>query len=278
MTGSLIVVATPIGNFDDITLRAVAALRDADAILAEDTRRTGILLKHLGVSTPMRAFHAHTADDAIAPHVARIAAGETLALVTDAGTPLVSDPGARLVRAVAEAGLVVSTTPGPSAPIAALTICGLRADRFRFVGFLPRSGSSRVQAFEALAADPLATVLFESPRRLQALLRELETHVSERRIAVCREVTKVHEEVVRGTASSLLEHFGADARGEITVVIEAAEPSIGRPELDAEEFIAEALASGERPREIARRLARVTGSSGQEAYAAVLAHRRATGR
>lgn len=278
MTGSLVVVATPIGNFDDISLRAVAALRDADAILAEDTRRTGILLKQLGVSTRMHAFHAHTSDEAVAPYVARIAAGETLALVTDAGTPLVSDPGARLVRAVADAGLRVTTTPGPSAPIAALTICGLRADRFRFVGFLPRSGSSRREAFETLAADPLATVLFESPRRLESLLTELDTHIGERLVAVCREVTKVHEEVVRGTASSLLRHFGSDARGEITVVVEASEPTVGRAEVDTEEFIAEALASGERPREIARRLARVTGSSGQEAYAAVLAHRRATGR
>lgn len=218
--GRLSIVATPIGNLEDITLRALRVLREADRILAEDTRRTRILCTHHGITRPLRALHAHSAPREIERAIAELERGEHLALVTDAGTPLVSDPGAELVRAARERGLDVQAVPGPSAVLAALAVSGIACDTFRFLGFLPRSGRRRQDALALLRSDPSTSVLFESPQRLRATLDDLAACLPETRaVAVCRELTKLHEEVVRGSAAELREHFAAGARGEITIVI-----------------------------------------------------------
>ncbi len=270
--GTLTVVATPIGHLDDITLRALKALADADLVLAEDTRRSRVLLEHHGISRPLRPFHAHSPDRHVDELLGRLEGGESLVLISDAGTPLVSDPGARLVAAARDAHIPVTSTPGPSAVLAALTIAGLRADRFRFIGFLARQGKRRRTALAEIAAAPEATVLFESPRRVAALLKDLAPLLDQRRLAVCRELTKLHEEIRRGTCAELLSHFGEGARGEVTVVIEASD-SVAAPAIDEEAFIDEALVRGEHPRAIAKALASQSPLSASEAYAKVRARR-----
>ncbi len=170
--GRLSIVATPIGNLDDITLRALRVLGEAQTILAEDTRRTRILVTHHGIGTPMRAFHAHSSPRVLERAVRDLASGAHLALVTDAGTPLVSDPGARLVAAAVDAGITVEAIPGASAVTSALTVAGLPCDVFRFVGFLPRGGGRRTRVLDEVATERGATVLFEAPGRLAATLGE----------------------------------------------------------------------------------------------------------
>lgn len=271
---ALWVVATPIGNLADITLRALQTLKDADLVLAEDTRRTRVLLEHHGIDTPLDSFHAHSSEEKIARLIERLDAGETLALVSDAGTPVISDPGVRLVAAARAAGHEVSTAPGPSAILGALSIAGLRADRFVFLGFLPRSSGKRRAEVEAIAARREASVLFESPQRLAALLEEMVAQIPDRQIAVCRELTKRFEEIVRGTPAEVLERFADGAKGEITVVVEAV--ATAAPELaeeDVEAFVREALAGGDRVKSVAKALAKRSGLSGSEAYERVLALR-----
>lgn len=271
---ALWVVATPIGNLDDITLRALQVLKGADRILAEDTRRTAVLLRHHGIEVPLDSFHAHSSEEKLQRLVERLDAGETLALVSDAGTPVISDPGVRLVAAAREAGHQVSTAPGPSAIVGALSIAGLRADRFVFMGFLPRGAGKRRTEVQAIADRAEATVLFESPQRLASLLEAMVAVMPDRRVAVCRELTKRFEEVARGTPAELLERFSEGAKGEVTVVIEAA--SAAAPELsdDAiEVFVRERLASGERLKAVAKALAKRSGLSGSEAYDRVQAIR-----
>jgi len=276
--GRLSVVGTPIGHLDDVTLRALATLREADMILAEDTRRTRKLLTHHGISARVRALHAHSTDGVIERCVADLLAGRHLALVTDAGTPLVSDPGSRLVRAAAERGVTIEGIPGPSAVTAALSVCGVPFDEFHFAGFAPRSGGKREAWIDAIAGRPEASVFFESPARLAATLAELaERLASERPVAVCRELTKVHEQVVRGSAAELARAFEAGARGEVTVVVGAGQPSAARAgEAEAEPAsldprIAELLAQGMSPRDAARNLARELGRPRREIYARVQA-------
>ena len=220
--GRLSIVATPIGNLEDITLRALRVLKECGRILAEDTRRTRVLCEHHGVATPLKSFHAHTTEERLHSLVDELREGAHLALVTDAGTPLVSDPGARLVAAAVAAGIDVEPIPGASAPLAALTASGLRVGRFRFVGFLPRSGRERREALARVVTDRDASVLFESPKRLPTTLRDLAALAPERPAAVCRELTKLNEEVARDRLQGLAERFAAAARGEITVVIEGA--------------------------------------------------------
>lgn len=272
------IVATPIGNLDDITLRALKVLEAADLILAEDTRRTKVLLQRHGISGPLRAYHAHSKDTARDAAIALLEQGQTLALVSDAGTPIVSDPGAGLVAAARDAGLPVHVAPGASAPLAALCLSGLRADRFRFLGFVPRSGKRRRQFLDAVAQGDEAQVLFEAPRRVADLLRDLSPLLQERRVAVARELTKVHEELVRGTAAELAERFEEDARGEFTLVVEGRDPQQDSPQDDAtvDAWIADRLQEGERPKEIARALSAWSGIKGREAYARVLAARRSS--
>ena len=272
--GRLSVVATPIGNLDDITLRALSTLRSADLILAEDTRTTRKLLSHHAVSTKLRAFHAHSSDAVVTRCVQELYEGRWLALVSDAGTPLISDPGARLVRAASEHGVQVETIPGPSAVIAALAVCGLAFDSFRFAGFCPRSGGKRQHWLERIASDPGASVLFESPLRLGQLLSELARHLHpSRQLAVCRELTKLHEEVVRGTPAELAERFAGGTRGEITLVVGAGEPAAPAAQ-DATEASVDAriqalLGEGVSPRDVARQLARELGLSRRSIYARV---------
>lgn len=218
MSGRLTVVATPIGNLDDLSPRGAAALRDADLVLAEDTRHTGRLLAHVGAATPQQAYHDHNEREVAARVVARIQDGANVVLVTDAGTPAVSDPGYRLVAACAEAGVVVDAVPGPSAVLHALVTSGLPTDRFTFEGFLPRKGQSRTNRLAAIAASTGTTVLFVSPHRAQSDLRDLAAACgADRAAAVGRELTKLHEETVRGT----LEELGLREtwRGELTVVV-----------------------------------------------------------
>ncbi|MAQ14844.1 MAG: 16S rRNA (cytidine(1402)-2'-O)-methyltransferase [Sandaracinus sp.] len=272
---ALWIVATPIGNLDDITLRALKVLGEVDLILAEDTRRTATLLRHHGIGTSSRAFHAHSAAGEVDRLVERMVAGERFALVSDAGTPVISDPGVRLVAAAREAGLEVSMAPGPSAVLGALSIAGLRADRFVFLGFLPRSAGKRRAAVEAMGRRSEASVLFESPQRVGGLLEVMAELFPERRVAVCRELTKRFEEVARGLPGALAERFADGARGEITVVVEAAAEEA--PELDAEDredFVRAALAEGQRVRQIAKALAKKSELSASEAYEVVLSVQR----
>ncbi len=273
-SGRLFVVATPIGNLEDVTLRALRVLRECELVLAEDTRRSRTLLSHHGIGTPLRAFHAHTSPAVVQELARRLEEGARLALVTDAGTPLVSDPGAELVAAARERGVAVEAVPGASAPLAALCSAGFVASRFRFVGFLPRSRRRRREALAEVARDPDAVVLFEAPSRLGATLRELGEVLGAREIAVCRELTKLHEEVVRGTGAELAERF-VTARGEITLVVAPRAAEEPEPP-DAESLAAHAQAlvgEGLGAKEAADTLAATYAIGKRDAYQIVLAAR-----
>lgn len=268
----LAVVATPIGNLGDITARAVEALRGCDEVLAEDTRTTRTLLRALGIERPVTRLDDHVARDRAEALIARMRAGTRFALVSDAGTPLVSDPGALLVARCVEAGLSVEARPGPSAVLAALVVSGFGAGGFRFVGFLPRDGTARRAALTAAARDPLVTVLFESGERTAATLSDLaDLCAPERRVVVARELTKLHETHHRGTLAALAASLAAaELRGEMTVVLEGAPPTVDAGDaLDG--AIAAALASGMRPSDAAREVARALGLKRSEVYARVLA-------
>ncbi len=274
--GRLSIVATPIGNLEDITLRALRILREADLVLAEDTRRTRMLLTHHGLSKKLWSYHAHSGPRDTEKVLEELAQGRSVALVTDAGTPLVSDPGAELVREAQARGFVVESIPGASAVLAALTVCGITADSFRFVGFLPRSGRRRREAIAELVRDRAATVLFESPQRLAASLRDFAAVLpAERPVAVCRELTKLHEEVVRGSAAELAERFAEGARGEITVVVSGASKR-EEAELEAESEgnldarISAMLDEGRSPRDVVKELQPTTRVSKSELYERVL--------
>ncbi len=270
MSGRLVVCPTPIGNLEDVTLRVLAALRDAGVVACEDTRRTRTLLDRYGVKARLVSYHEHNERARAAELVERMTRGEVVALVSDAGMPLVSDPGFELVRGAVAAGLAVEVLPGPSAVLAALVASALPADRWRFAGFLPRKAG---ELRRALAEAGPTLVAFESPRRVPATLRVLAEIDPERRAAVCRELTKMHEEVVRGSASELAERFrDAPPRGEVVLVVgEAAgagaagadEPPVG---LEALRRLVEA---GARPRVAATVVAELTGGSANRLYRAL---------
>jgi 16S rRNA (cytidine1402-2'-O)-methyltransferase len=260
---TLFVVSTPIGNLEDLTRRAERVLSEVPHVLAEDTRRTATLLRHLGVRPKMTSLHAHNEASRRDRVLAWLENGEDVALVSDAGTPLVSDPGARIVQAALGAGHDVVPVPGASAVLAALVASGLSADRFSFLGFLPRRGGERKRLLERLGASEETTVLFESPERLLDLLADLEAACGpERKVAVGRELTKVHETVVRGTLAEARRYYGDSApRGEVAVVVEAA-PAREAPDAadrEAAGALARALlAEGATPsgaaKEVAKRL------------------------
>lgn len=217
----LYLVPTPIGNLEDVTLRALRVLKEADVVACEDTRTSGVLLQHFGIATPRTSFHAHNEHGKAARLVERMRAGETVALVTDAGTPGVSDPGFLLVREALAAGVRVEALPGATAFVPALVASGLPTDRFVYEGFLPQK-KGRQTRLRALVGEPRTMVLYESPHRLARLLIELTEHLgSERPAAVARELTKLHEEVRRGTLAELAAWYGAQekVRGEIVVVV-----------------------------------------------------------
>ena len=270
--GTLYVVATPIGNLEDITLRALGVLREAALVLAEDTRHTRVLLGRHGIAKRPLSLHAHNEAARTQQALAALAAGQAVALVSDAGTPLVSDPGGRLVaRAIADGRRVVPV-PGPSAVLAALVASGLPAEAFTFVGFLPRRAGERARRLAELGPRPETLVLFESPRRVGALLAELSAAFGERRACLARELTKLHEEVVRGTLGELAARFADGARGEVTLVVEGARPAAaGRPVSDDLRVRVRALlADGLSARDLAAQLARETGAPRRVLYTLAL--------
>ena len=277
--GKLYVVATPIGNLGDITARAVETLRAVGLVVAEDTRRTRALLSHLGIAgKPVERLDASATDDDVARIANRIAAGEDVALVTDAGTPVVSDPGTALVRAAVAIDAAVIPIPGPSAVIAALSVSGLVTGGFRFVGFLPRGGRERREALALLAATPESAVLFEAPGRTGATLAELATIMPGRPGAVARELTKVHEEIMRGTVAELAARTASrELLGEVTIVLGPAVDDDARPrwtDEDLDRRIDEELAAGRRVRDVAETIALESGRPKREVYARVVARRR----
>jgi 16S rRNA (cytidine1402-2'-O)-methyltransferase len=243
LAAGLYVVATPIGNLSDVTLRALMILAAADAILAEDTRVSRTLLARYGIETPLSPYHEHNAAEARPRALRRIAEGRALALISDAGTPLVSDPGFKLIAEAVAAGLPVTAAPGPSAALAALCVAGLPTDRFFFEGFLPTRSAARRERINALAAVPGTLIFYESPSRLAESLRDLATELGARRAAVARELTKLHEEVKRGTLDKLAAEFaaGEPPRGEIVVVVGPPRPREDVDERALDEDILEAL-------------------------------------
>jgi 16S rRNA (cytidine1402-2'-O)-methyltransferase len=277
---TLHVVATPIGNLEDVTLRALRVLREADLLLAEDTRHTRVLLERHGIDARPVSLHAHNEAARCARALQVLEGGGSVALVSDAGTPLLSDPGARLVATVVAAGHTACPVPGPSAIAAALCVAGLDVERFSFVGFLPRKAGARRALLRELAARPDALVFFESPRRLAATLRELCDLLGERRACVARELTKVYEELARGSLSELATRFAGGARGEITLVVEGAGADAGTRARapageagDLDTQIRTRLARGEGAREIAAALAEASNRPRREVYARVVALR-----
>ncbi|WP_420456505.1 16S rRNA (cytidine(1402)-2'-O)-methyltransferase [Rubrivirga sp.] len=217
----LVLVPTPVGNLEDLTFRALRVLKEADVVACEDTRTSGTLFAHYGIETPRLSFHIHNEHGRVAQLVGRMEAGETVALISDAGTPGISDPGFLLVRAAAQAGVRVEALPGPTALVPALVASGLPTDRFVFEGFLPHK-KGRQTRLTALEGETRTIVLYESPHRLVKLLGQLAEHLGDDRpAAVGRELTKLHEEVRRGTLAELAAHYGGQAkvRGEIVVVV-----------------------------------------------------------
>jgi len=269
--GRIEVIATPIGNLSDLTDRARQSLAHADVVAAEDTRHTLALLQSLGLSRPLVSLHAHNEARRVPELIARLAAGEVVALVSDAGTPLLSDPGAELVRRAAEAGFEVRPIPGPSAITAALAASGLAADRFCFEGFLPAAPRARRTRLRELASEPRTLVMFEAPHRIGASLADLAAELGEERRAVlARELTKVHETIYRGSLAELAERARTDAdvqRGEITLVIEGAR---GASDHVDEELMRRAVALLVRelpPAKAAALAAQLTGAKRSAAYA-----------
>ena len=259
---------TPIGNMQDITLRVLATLAEADVVACEDTRHTRPLLERHGVRAKLVSYHEHNERARAAELVRRVAAGELVALVSDAGTPLVSDPGFGVVRACLQAGLALEVLPGPTAAVTALVASGLPADRWCFVGFLPRARGELARLF---AQSSTTLVAYESPRRLAASLGLLAQADPDRPAAVCRELTKVHEEIRRGRAADLAEHYGAHpARGELVLVCGAA--TAASTELEkALAALTDLVAAGARPRPAAAAVGRLAGISANELYRALTA-------
>jgi 16S rRNA (cytidine1402-2'-O)-methyltransferase len=272
--GTLYVVATPLGNLNDLSPRAAEVLRQAPVVAAEDTRRTRGLLSHLGASPTLLSFHAHSGERRVDTLLEILKEGRDLALVTDAGTPGVSDPGTDLVAAALEAGIVVVPIPGPSAPATALSAAGLPADRYLFLGFIPRKGTERSRLLARAAAEEWSVVLFEAPTRLVVLLRDLAAAAGPGRLAlVARELTKLHEELRRGTLAELADYYSMNPpRGELTIVVEGTGTPAAPPDrtADAVEEATALLAEGLSRREVARRIAETTGISRNDAYRLVM--------
>lgn len=239
----LYLVATPIGNLGDISLRALETLAAADCIACEDTRVTRKLTERYGIGTHLMSYHEHNADEALPKIIARLDQGQSVALVSDAGTPLISDPGYRLVRAAVEAGHAVTALPGASAVLAALSLAGLPTDRFFFEGFLPPKQGARQKRIAELLAIPATLVLFESGPRLGASLADLAAGLGPRAAAVCRELTKMHEEIRRDDLATLAAHYAEDAetRGEIVIVI-APPAEVETADTDVDDMLRKALA------------------------------------
>jgi len=270
MAGTLYVVATPLGNLQDLTLRAADVLRRVDVVAAEDTRHTRPLLSHLGAAPQMLSFHAHSDERRVAGLLEILQSGRDVALVSDAGTPAISDPGFELVAAARAAGIVVVPVPGPSAVATALSAAGLQADRYLFLGFLPRKGTERARLLARAVAEEWSVVLFEAPNRVRVLLEDLaEAAGTGRRVTVARELTKLHEEIVSGTLAEIAGYYTvSEPRGEFTVVLEGTGEPATAPDrtAEAEELARRLLAEGRTRREVAQQLAAELGLARNAAY------------
>ena len=261
----LSVCATPIGNLEDVTLRVLRELAEAELVLCEDTRRTRILLDRHGIAARTLSYHEHNEAARTAELLPRLLAGERVALVSDAGLPGVNDPGARLIAAALEAGVPVTVLPGASAVETALVASGYAGEQYRFLGYLPRGAAALASVWEELAGWSHPTVAFESPKRLPATLRSLAAALPQRRVAVCRELTKVFEEVVRGSTAEVAAHFPEPPKGEITLVLgagEASDPDEGA----AVAAVTELVAAGVPRRQASDLVARLTGVARNRLY------------
>jgi 16S rRNA (cytidine1402-2'-O)-methyltransferase len=266
---ALYVVATPIGNLEDITLRAIRVLKEVKLIAAEDTRKTKRLLDHYGISTPMTSYYEHNKMAKLG-YLLRFLENDDLALVSEAGMPGISDPGYELVVAAAKQGVRVVVIPGPSAIVAAVAVSGLPTDQFTYLGFLPRKKSERVHLLEQVSLEPRTLVAFEAPHRLIDALKDLLDVLGDRRIAIVRELTKLHEEVFRGTTSEAIEHF-QQPKGEFTIVVEGNKLEIKpvlTPEIETE--IRDFQKQGIPAKEAIARLSTTTGLPRKELYQAWL--------
>ena len=266
----LAVCATPIGNLEDVTLRVLRELAEADLVLCEDTRHTRRLLDRHGIRARLSSYHEHNEAARTAEVLPRLVAGEQIALVSDAGLPGISDPGARLVAAALEAGVAVTVLPGASAVDTALVASGFAAERYQFLGFLPRSGRGLARVWEELVGWPWPAVAFESPRRLPATLRSLAAVDPDRRLAVCRELTKRHEQIVRGTARELSEQFAEAPKGEVALVLGPSAEQQPADATAAAQAVTELMAAGLARRQAAAVVARLTGVSRKQLYNASL--------
>ena len=272
--GTLYVVGTPIGNLEDMTFRAVRILQSVDAIAAEDTRHTGRLLQHFQIKTPQLSYHEHNRNERLPELLNQLKEGKAIALVTDAGIPGISDPGYELVKACIEAEIQVVPIPGASASLTALSAAGLPTDRFVFEGFLPASGQDRKQRLESLPAQARTLILYESPHRLRATLRDLGDCLGkDRHIVLARELTKLHEEFWRGTIEEAIAHYTQqEPRGEFTLVIAGAElamPVLSEDALKAE--LQQLMAQGVSRSQATRQLAQLTKLPRRQLYQLALA-------
>jgi len=277
-SGTLYLVATPIGNLEDITIRAVRVLREVGVVACEDTRHTRGLLAHLGIRTPTLSLHEHNERARIPRILGMLREGQSVAVVSDAGTPAISDPGARLVAAAVQDGFEVVPIPGASAVTAVVSLADFPADRFAFIGFLPAKAGERRRALASLARLPMALVLFEGPHRVRDTLADIESVLGPRRVVLARELTKVHEEVLRGTTTEVRAALSAVPKGEITLLVEGAvEAAVeggrevawgGREQERAspEEFAARLVAQGLSRRDAAKALAEAYGLRSRDAY------------
>lgn len=267
MSGRLYIVATPIGNLEDITYRAVRVLREADLIACEDTRQTGKLLNHYGIDKPTISYHEHNETERSADLASRLAAGAVVALVSDAGVPLISDPGYRLVKAALAMNVPVEPIPGPSAALAALAASGLPTDAFHFAGFLPPKPGQRVNALKELASERATLIFYEAPHRVLESLEAIEQVLGPRQVVMAREMTKLHEEFVRGTVAEVRAQLAErDAiKGEITLLVgKATEPM--PDDTPIEEAVATLIRSGAPRMEAIKQVARRRGLSKREVY------------
>lgn len=265
--GTLYLVATPIGNLEDISLRALRVLREVDFIAAEDTRRTGVLLAHYEIETPLISYHEHSDDRRLEDLIGRLENAD-IALVSDAGSPLISDPGYELIQAAAERGVAVVPIPGPSAVIVALSAAGLPADSFLFSGYLPRKTEERKTLLEQQARVPHTLVFFEVPHRIQSSLGDLVAAFGpDRPAAVCRELTKMHEEIRRGTLGEIAEVLKSEqARGEYTLVVAGAPDEHDWTEAEVRRALEQRIAAGSKPSEAARWVASQSGWARRDVY------------
>ena len=276
LPGTLHLVGTPIGNLEDITLRALRVLREVALVAAEDTRVTRVLLQHYGIETRLVSYHAHSGPQRLEQIVQALEAGQNAAFVSDAGMPGISDPGARLVQACAQRGIPVVVVPGPTAESAALAVSGIAAKEFRFLGFLPSRSAARQEALKRVAEQPSALILYEAPHRLAESLRDVEQVLGDRQAACCRELTKRFEEVVRGRVSELVAHFTEhEPRGEFTIVIFGAGPAGATGDLEgAEREAAELVAAGLSPSRAAAYAAKKHGLPKGALYRALVRRQR----